>query len=67
MQDYHVIIKQPIDLGVIRRRLQLGAYTDPWQYVEDVNLMFANAYRYNRPEHQPYKDCRKVSTVLLLL
>ncbi|PRD32853.1 UNVERIFIED_CONTAM: Crebbp [Trichonephila clavipes] len=37
-----------MDLSTIKRKLDTGQYQDPWQYVEDVWLMFDNAWLYNR-------------------
>lgn len=59
--DYFDIIKKPMDLSTIKRKLDTGQYTDPWDYVDDVWLMFDNAWIYNRKTSRVYRYCTKVS------
>lgn len=59
-QDYHDIVKKPMDLGSIKRKLDNGQYNNPWEYVNDVWLMFDNAWLYNRKTSRVYKYCTKV-------
>lgn len=59
--DYFDIVKNPMDLSTIQHRLNAGHYTDPWQYVDDVWLMFDNAWLYNRKTSRVYRYCTKVS------
>ncbi|GFS77673.1 CREB-binding protein [Nephila pilipes] len=61
--DYFDIIKKPIDLSTIKRKLDTGEFQDPWQYIDDVNLMFSNAWLYNRKTSRVYKHCTKLSEV----
>ena len=63
-QDYYDIIRRPMDLGKIGNKLRAGVYTEPWEYVEDVNLVFANAWLYNKPTDLLYKSCSRVQCVL---
>ena len=60
LQDYFDIIKKPIDMSMIKRKLDTGQYGDPWQYVDDVWLMFDNAWLYNRKTSRIHKYCTKV-------
>lgn len=60
--DYFEIVKKPMDLGTIRNNLMNGKYNDPWEYVDDVWLMFDNAWLYNRKSSRVYKYCTKVSS-----
>ena len=57
LQDYFDIIKRPMDMSTIKRKIYVGQYTDPWQYVDDVWLMFDNAWLYNRKTYRIYKYC----------
>lgn len=59
--DYFDIVKRPMDLSTIKKKLDMGQYSDPWQYVEDVWLMFDNAWLYNRKTSRVYRYCTKVS------
>lgn len=61
--DYFEIVKRPMDLSTIRKNLDSGKYSDPWEYVEDVWLMFDNAWLYNRKTSRVYRYCTKVSVL----
>lgn len=58
--DYFDIVKEPMDLSTIKKKLETGVYSDPWQYVDDVWLMFQNAWLYNREQSKVYKFATKV-------
>ena len=58
--DYFDVIKHPIDLSTIRNKLNTGQYPDPWCFVDDVWLMFDNAWLYNKKSSRVYKYCTKV-------
>ena len=59
--DYFEIIKKPMDMSEIKLKLETGSYTDPWEFVDDVWLMFENAWIYNRKTSRVYKYCTKVT------
>ena len=63
--DYFDIIKTPMDMSQIKRKLDVGTYTDPWQFVTDVYLMFENAWVYNRKTSRVYRYCSKVIRLLV--
>lgn len=65
--DYFDIVQKPIDLSTIKMKLDRGEYKDPWEYVDDVWLMFENAWLYNRKNSRVYRYCTKVSTVLFTI
>ena len=48
--DYLTIVKQPMDISTIKRKLKNGAYNDFDEVVADVMLIWANCKLYN-PEH----------------
>ena len=56
-----------MDLSTIRSKLDSGQYKDPWEYVDDVWLMFDNAWLYNRKTSRVYKYCSKVGTATVYL
>jgi E1A/CREB-binding protein len=58
--DYFEIIKKPMDMCCIKRKLDTGVYKDPWEFVDDVYLMFENAWTYNRKSSRVFKYCLKV-------
>uniref|UniRef100_A0A7N1A5L6 Uncharacterized protein n=1 Tax=Kalanchoe fedtschenkoi TaxID=63787 RepID=A0A7N1A5L6_KALFE len=45
--DYHTVIKQPMDLGTVKRRLTSGEYSNLVNFANDVRLTFSNAMTYN--------------------
>uniref|UniRef100_A0A182KA15 histone acetyltransferase n=1 Tax=Anopheles christyi TaxID=43041 RepID=A0A182KA15_9DIPT len=61
--DYFDIVRQPMDLSTIRKKLESGQYQDPREYVDDVWLMFDNAWLYNRKTSRVYRYCTKLSEV----
>uniref|UniRef100_A0A1B0CFF1 Putative bromodomain-containing protein 4 n=1 Tax=Lutzomyia longipalpis TaxID=7200 RepID=A0A1B0CFF1_LUTLO len=50
LPDYHKIIKQPMDLGTIKKRLENNYYTTSKECIQDFNIMFSNCYVYNQPD-----------------
>lgn len=48
MSDYHTIIKCPIDLGTVKKRIENTYYADVKECIEDIELVFNNGYTYNR-------------------
>lgn len=50
ISNYTSIVTNPMDLSIIKTKLTTGQYTDPWQYVDDVMLMFDNVQRLKRPK-----------------
>jgi E1A/CREB-binding protein len=47
LPDYFQVIKHPMDLGTVRKKLENGLYTKLEQFEEHVNLTFDNAMLYN--------------------
>lgn len=62
--DYHKIITRPMDLSTITTRLEKGAYKNPRAILDDLNLMWDNAWRYNRKNSRIYKITTKLSVVM---
>ncbi|XP_078502441.1 bromodomain testis-specific protein isoform X3 [Lissotriton helveticus] len=46
--DYYTIIKNPMDLTTIKKRLEYNYYTKAIDCIEDFNTMFTNCYMYNK-------------------
>ena len=61
--DYYDIIKTPMDMSSIRRKLETGGYNDPWEFINDIFLMFENAWVYNRKTSRVYRYCTKVEII----
>lgn len=49
LKDYHKIIKKPMDLGTIKKRLENTYYWSGKECIQDFNTMFTNCYVYNKP------------------
>ncbi|RWS10088.1 bromodomain and WD repeat-containing protein 3-like protein [Dinothrombium tinctorium] len=45
--DYHKVIKHPIDLGTMKKRLQEGYYSQPEEFKKDTRLIICNSRAYN--------------------
>lgn len=49
LPDYYKIIKNPMDLSTVKKRLENNYYWKAMECVEDFNTLFTNCYMYNRP------------------
>ena len=49
--EYPKVVRRPMDLTTIKRKLENNQYTTTHDFVYDVRLMFTNCYRYNPPGH----------------
>ncbi|KAE8610634.1 hypothetical protein XENTR_v10012190 [Xenopus tropicalis] len=49
LPDYYQIIKNPMDLSTIRKRLEYNYYSKALDCIQDFNTMFTNCYIYNKP------------------
>lgn len=49
LQDYCVIIKNPMDLGTVDRKCQDGEYLYAEEVLEDIQLIWDNCKTYNPP------------------
>ncbi|KAF3835704.1 hypothetical protein F7725_028262 [Dissostichus mawsoni] len=63
LHDYHDIIKQPMDLGTIRKKMDEREYENTKEFAADVRLMFSNCYKYNPPSHEVVYMARKLQDV----
>ncbi|CAK8683675.1 unnamed protein product [Clavelina lepadiformis] len=61
--DYYDIVKKPIDLSTIRKNLETDVYREPWQFIDDIWLMFQNAWLYNRKTSRVYKYCTRLKEI----
>ncbi|XP_040293314.1 transcription intermediary factor 1-alpha isoform X1 [Bufo bufo] len=53
--DYYRIIKSPMDLSHIKRKLQLNGsphYSHPEEFVSDIRLIFKNCAEFNEPDSE---------------
>ncbi|KAF3922202.1 hypothetical protein ABW21_db0208041 [Orbilia brochopaga] len=53
--DYFKVIKKPMDMSEISRKLQHNEYNNANEFEVDVRQMFNNCYKFNPPESPVYK------------
>ncbi|XP_044839714.1 bromodomain-containing protein 2-like isoform X1 [Mauremys mutica] len=63
LHDYHEIIKCPMDLSTVKRKMENRDYHDAQEFAADVRLMFSNCYKYNPPDHDVVAMARKLQDV----
>ncbi|KAI1290345.1 Bromodomain testis-specific protein [Halotydeus destructor] len=63
LSDYHEIIKHPMDLDTIKKKVENREYKKPDDFAADVRLIFTNCYKYNPPDHEVVAMARKLSEV----
>ncbi|KAK6504890.1 hypothetical protein TWF481_006824 [Arthrobotrys musiformis] len=56
--DYFKIIKKPMDMSEIQRKLNHNEYNNSNEFEADIRLMFNNCYKFN-PPNSPVYDCGK--------
>ena len=56
--DYFDIIEKPMDLGTLKRKLTHNVYKNMQHFVDDMNLVWGNCYRYNGEQHEISKTAR---------
>ena len=54
IKDYPTIIKRPMDLGTVMKRLEAGQYSSVLDVASDVDLVWSNAMTYNQDESYVY-------------
>jgi chromatin structure-remodeling complex subunit RSC4 len=56
--DYYEIIKNPVALDQIKKRIDGGYYPNLRAVREELETCFRNAKRYNQPESQIFQDAK---------
>lgn len=59
---YFDIIKNPMDFSTIMKKLSENQYLTPFQFCEDIWLVFNNTWTFNKKSHRVYKAGVKVSS-----
>nr|CDS33407.1 polybromo 1 [Hymenolepis microstoma] len=62
--DYYEVIPEPIDLTMIKERMEANNYPTHQAMVADLRLMFNNARRYNEEDSQVYRDADTLDRVV---
>ncbi|WFD31967.1 hypothetical protein MSPP1_003009 [Malassezia sp. CBS 17886] len=53
--DYYELVKQPVDLKLIKQRIKEGSISSAIELRRALSLMFANALMYNQPGTEVYR------------
>lgn len=53
--DYYTLIKQPMDIGTMIKRLKQLQYKSKKEFVDDLNLIWANCLKYNSEPAHPLR------------
>ncbi|KAJ3036300.1 hypothetical protein HDV00_002827 [Rhizophlyctis rosea] len=61
--DYYILIKSPIALDMIQRRIQSVYYKSPQAFIDDFHLMFENAMQYNQEGSWVYNDAVEMKKI----
>ena len=56
LPDYFKLIKYPMDLGTVKKRLEHNYYWCSEECIHDVTTMFQNCYLYNKPGEVKIKN-----------
>ena len=54
LHNYFDVIKNPMDLGTVKKNLDQNKYQTKEEFAADVRLVFDNAQLYNAPDHDVY-------------
>ncbi|XP_063481526.1 bromodomain testis-specific protein isoform X1 [Symphalangus syndactylus] len=63
LHNYYDIVKNPMDLGTIKEKMDNQEYEDAYKFAADVRLMFMNCYKYNPPDHEVVTMARMLQDV----
>ncbi|KAM3727778.1 Bromodomain-containing protein [Dirofilaria immitis] len=65
LPDYHKVIKRPMDMNTIEKRLRNCYYYSAKDCMQDVMTMFNNCYTYNPPEYGVYMMAKNLEQYIL--
>ena len=55
LPDYNDVVKEPMDLGTIQRRIETQQVKTKEEFALLMRLVFSNACLYNKPESDVYE------------
>jgi hypothetical protein len=62
--EYQKFIETPMDLSTIRNKLLSGVYTEPHEFIADMQLIFSNSYTFNQnPADKVHQITKKLENV----
>ncbi|XP_007468616.1 PREDICTED: bromodomain testis-specific protein [Lipotes vexillifer] len=63
LHNYYDIVKNPMDLGTIKAKMDNQEYKHAYEFAADVRLMFMNCYKYSPPDHEVVTMARMLQDV----
>ncbi|XP_074077791.1 LOW QUALITY PROTEIN: bromodomain testis-specific protein [Macrotis lagotis] len=63
LHNYYDVVKNPMDLGTIKQKMDNQEYKDAHEFAADIRLMFMNCYKYNPPDHEVVAMARTLQDV----
>ena len=63
--QYYNVVKNPIDMETINKRIKTKFYKTLEEFNADVNLMFDNCKLYNNPKSVLYKDACNLQEIFM--
>lgn len=63
LDDYHSVVKHPMDLSTVRYRLNANLYANAADFARDVRLIFYNTYLYTSPGHICYDMAKELQVI----
>lgn len=52
--DYHKVIRNPMDMGKVKSKLNMGKYSTNYEVLKDIQLIFENCDLYNKTNSEIY-------------
>lgn len=65
LPDYFEVIKDPMDLSTIKKKMDAKQYANAEEFRDDIMLMCRNCFAYN-PEDQPVNKLGKQLQVFII-
>ncbi|KAK0390473.1 hypothetical protein QR680_019371 [Steinernema hermaphroditum] len=63
--DYHKVIKRPMDMTTIEKRLKNCYYYSAKDCMKDIMTLFNNCYTYNPPTYEIYTMAKNLESLML--
>lgn len=60
--DYFEVISNPMDLGTVRKKISHNCYHSAKEFVDDMNLIWINCYKYNGDGHDISKCAKELES-----
>ncbi|EJD74959.1 polybromodomain protein [Loa loa] len=62
--EYYDYIEKPIDLTTIKHKIETDQYTSTSDFMKDMDLLVHNAWDFNEPDSQIYRDATTLQSLV---